>query len=270
MKRGLVFKNLYEPNRSSGGTYTATNESMEAFNKLLGEQQFGRVAGICSGGEIGLFVLLPRTKRQLTLIDHNYNGMAFATMKVLLIAEVGGRRAHELITGATSIAPSDELVKLVDKLTKKLPAVLQKAFGKDDYGWPRKFVSSAGVMEGAVQREWRKVKPEEVEAIEDKLDLIEFVHGDLTDLAIRRPFDLLYLSNALEYTGRKGRIASEKLIPSCVKPGGLVLSTCAPSAPPSYYYDRVSTKVVQKLDGMNASGSLSWNHLLHKHTPVTA
>ena len=49
-----------------------------------------------------------------------------------------------------------------------------------------------------------------------------FCHGDLTDLYDRGPYDLVYLSNALQYGGRNGRTYD---VTKMVKPGGYVCFT---------------------------------------------
>ena len=76
------------------GTYYATNEEPKLFAEFLKDVEVNRAAAICSGGEIGLFVLLPKVKRELVLIDHHYETMSFAMMKWLLIQTVGGKEAH--------------------------------------------------------------------------------------------------------------------------------------------------------------------------------
>jgi hypothetical protein len=267
MSKGVVFKDANTYKGSSGGPYVATNECIDTFNSLLGDRQFDRVAGICSGGEVGLFALLPRVKRQLTLIDHNYGSMYFALLKVMLIKEVGGRRTHELLTPPAYTKAPDELIALIKDLSQKLPKAIRDYPEPEDY-YNKKFLSNEK-LHVTIRAEWSKRTPEEVEAIENKLDLIEFVHGDLSDLGTRKPFDLLYLSNALEYNGRTGRLKADKLIESCVKPGGFVLSTGG------IYTVHESEKIlhteaVKELATIKAQAGLCWNHVLHTFNPAPA
>lgn len=279
MKKELVFKDVHPSNKTSGGVYKATNESMQAFHDLLGDLKFDRVAGICSAGEIGLFVLLPRVKRQLTLIDHSYATMAFALLKVMLIKEVGGRRAHELITKSatgydyyereqspTSNKEGTELYRLINTLHKRLPESVRTA--GSDARFPDTFVNRYGRVHSYIKAEWSKLKPEQVEEAEKKLDLVEFVHGDISDLSKRRPYDLLYLSNAMQYAGRKGYIIPEKLIPACVKPGGYVMLTTG-----TYGMSGEESKIRQvtkEVKNCQGRGSLGWLHYLNQYSPATA
>lgn len=270
MSKGVVFKEANTYKGSSGGPYIATNECIDTFNSLLGDRQFDRVAGICSGGEVGLFALLPRVKRQLTLIDHNYGSMYFALLKVLLIKEVGGKRAHEWLSPGFGVKAPDELVALVKALEKKLPkAMCQYDVEDPEYIYRKRLITTNGAVHSTIAQEWRKRTPEEVEAIEGKLDLIEFVHGDLSDLGNRKPFDLLYLSNALEYAGRKGRLKAADLISSCVKPGGLVLSTGG-IYNVDHYETVTNVKEVEQLGLVKAQAGLCWNHVLHTFKPAAA
>jgi hypothetical protein len=267
MSKGVVFKDANTYKGSSGGPYVATNECIDTFNSLLGDRKFDRVAGICSGGEVGLFALLPRVKRQLTLIDHNYGSMYFALLKVMLIKEVGGRRAHELLTPSYPTKAADELATLIKDLSKKLPKAIRQYSEPQEY-YNKKFISNGKVHYNIVA-EWNKRIPEEVEAIENKLDLIEFVHGDLSDLGKRKPFDLLYLSNALEYSGRSGRIKADKLLESCVKPEGLVLSTGGVYA--VHPDEKVAhAEGVEELATIEAQAGLCWKHVLHTFKPTAA
>lgn len=73
-----------------------------------------------------------------------------------------------------------------------------------------------------------------------KRDKCTFVHGDLTDFKALGPFDLVYLSNALQYAGRDNNRTYKPA--EWVKPGGYIAYTCSSYSDP-FYQDRGETGI---------------------------
>jgi len=262
-KKLKLFQDVNPRNGSAGGVYPATNESLETHKELLGNKKFDRIAGICSGGEVGLFVLLPRVKRQLTLIDYNYPAIGFTLLKIMLIQEVGGKRAHEFVTSRypyNKECPEFlELKKLIKKFQSKLPGKVLDSMVSTRYS----FLSPSGVN-FSIASAWKHVTAKQVEEIENKLDLVEIVHGDLSNLGGRDKYDALYLSNALDYAP-KPQIFAEELFTSCLKEGGLILSTHSDYIAAK---TRVPESLVQEVNEISGHGTLGWKHVLHKYKPA--
>jgi hypothetical protein len=55
-----------------------------------------------------------------------------------------------------------------------------------------------------IRREWQFVPIGRMERLRQSLGKVKFVHGDMLDIAEVGPFDLLYISNALDHTSRPG------------------------------------------------------------------
>src|SRR4051812_49342641 len=79
-------------------TYATTNENVGTIHDLIKGKDIKRAAGICSGGEIGFFSMLPHVKEELILVDHSFKNMTFALTKYLLIAEFGWAKTRRLFT----------------------------------------------------------------------------------------------------------------------------------------------------------------------------
>lgn len=245
--------------------YTCPNEDAVTWRQLVGRKKLTRAAGVCSGGEIGLFSILPRVSEELILVDHSKVPLACAILKSLLIQDVGFDGAVELFQNAAQYrvayagggyggyvspyAPPSSLPKRDDnyddtraplekelkKLKKYVPKTLLSAWDQgvgyyDSYTHRSSSRPSRGDHYfmggiGAMLPYWTSVPEKERRLIEDKISLVRFVHGSMTDLHDRGPFDLFYLSNAGEGgNGNRTRPDLSK-ITACVRPGGYIIST---------------------------------------------
>src|SRR3990167_2283926 len=84
---------------NSSIVYKFTNEAPEEYIKLLGERTFQRGAGICSGGEVPLFVLMPRCD-EVIAIDHSLGSLAAAYIKVVMLGHLGPKGMLNALTGS--------------------------------------------------------------------------------------------------------------------------------------------------------------------------
>lgn len=195
----MNFKDLNTYKGSS--CYAVVNESIAVWRKLLDGISVERAASICSGGEVSFFSILPCVEKELVLIDHAYGSLYYAIGKYGIIETQGAEKAYELYT-------QDVFTKEVEDGIIEANKGLPTANPRHRYG---------GTSTGRV---WRTITQEDVASFATCMDKVQFLHGDLNDLEEFGPFDLLYLSNALDYVGRNGtRFNIEKL----VKPGGYIL-----------------------------------------------
>jgi SAM-dependent methyltransferase len=190
-----------------------------------------RAAGICSGGEVGFFNLLLHAQREVVLVDHSYKSLYFAMVKYLALQKYGPD-VYERITKATTEA---EFRALAEEFEDALPPKVRTAFlhrGRYDvhgYLIPSRSPEATGVSAFASRRRdiqdvWSRLPKERVVKSCARLHKVTFLHGDLTDLATKGTFGLLYLSNALEHISGKTRnypVVQE--IEKVVRPGGHVI-----------------------------------------------
>ena len=191
------------------GVYYCPNEDFLLWRSFLRDLHIQRAAGICSAGEIGFFSLLTHARKELLLIDHSYASLAVAMCKYLALQEHGWKVVRERLS--THSGCKDLFREYREKLPEKVKEPFSLAFLDSWY------------TEGIID-EWKAVPPAVLRKACNKLDRVQFLHGDLSDLKDRGEFDLLYLSNALEHTGRNGSgytICSQ--VEAAVKNGGHVL-----------------------------------------------
>lgn len=204
----------------NAGGYTSTNEEPELINKLLGRHRFNKTAAICSGGEVIMFALLHRSKSVIG-VDHAYSALAATVAKLLLLQEFGHKKFEELLTYGKPSEVSDAF----SKVRHLLPSVLTKVAYSPAYDI------------SCLRREVHFARPGALQRLEQNLPKLELRHGDLTDIAGDGPFDLLYISNAIEHTGRAGRTMSLAAVAPLVAPGGTVILTtynANPNNAPAY------------------------------------
>lgn len=205
--------------------YVVPNEHLGMWTSLVEDLHLERAAGICSSGEVGFFSMLPRVKKELVLVDHSYRSLAIAMMKYLVMRERGVNKAYDLFTCEDYERIKTELASFVDALPSRVAQGFQQLIDKPGGG----DMSSTCFKEvKPLAHEWRALPPEKARSARRRLDRVTFLHGDLTDLAKQGPFDLVYLSNALEHSNRrKGYIRTQATeMEAAVKPGGYVLTTC--------------------------------------------
>lgn len=217
----MKFENLHDYEGSSA--YLVPNEKPLIFREMLKNYYIQRAAGICSAGEVGLFGLLPTVRKDLTLVDHCYGSLAVAMIKVLMIEEYGWEETLQLLT-AKDYAKTNVII---DKMKKKLPKPLQMKhhppFSYQNYDQKKgKYVDSHS-PNGELSLMWQSVPKTLIKQISQKLDLVTFLHGDLTDLIERGPYDLVYVSNAFGHVDRTRLSPRHAEIEKIVKPGGLII-----------------------------------------------
>lgn len=216
----LSYEDLHE--YEGGCSYFVPNEETSAWNELLDHHGVNvhYSAGICSGGEIGFLNLLPRTQRELILVDHSSKSLAGATIKWLLFKELGFERAKKVLT----CKDTSMLLKAIDEVKENLPKSLQDALQKVLYpvGYYEDWADySKDRMINRLAQAWTPAS----ESVVRKLGKVKFVHGDLTDLASKGKFGLLYLSNAMDiwHPSRLGGAAQGIEIAKCAHKGTLIM-----------------------------------------------
>lgn len=73
-------------------------------------------------------------------------------------------------------------------------------------------------------RAYEEIGQKPITEFRAKRDKVKFLHGDLSDLEARGPFDLVYLSNALQFRTREGKRGGHDPL-KWVKPGGYLAQT---------------------------------------------
>lgn len=253
------------------GHYNCPNEDTRCWREGIKGMVLFRAAGICSGGEVGFFSILPAVRRKLVLVDHSYLSLHVAITKYLVLAAHGPKETYRLFTKASH----EELLKVVQAVEGDLPDAVRNCPGLEvgrggiytsrNYGdWrapnpkshnnrrievyntkthryemkdnPNYPVYVPGFNK--IQRHWnRHITLDLVQKAYKKLHLVKFIHGDLRDIAEDGPYGLIYLSNALEHSNRDGQRPAllDHVRPSLRKGGVLVTA--------GYYYDRYSNAV---------------------------
>lgn len=227
----------------SGPLYKVTNEEPEMLSSLLGKRSFKRTAGILSAGEVLLSVLLPRS-REVVAIDHSYGSIAVAYLKVILLDTMGAKALKDLLFEATT---PEQLKPLLERAMTSIPPELTKHIHASDvfrYDLP------------SLRKEWHYMPLATLERARQRLDRVTFIHGDIVeDLAAEGQFSLLYVSNAMEHTGRTHRSPILADFAKLVQPGGYLLSTTTNKP-----FDTKEWDLVKYIAGVRSS----WNHVLHK------
>lgn len=207
MSATVPFKDVHA--YSSGGGYTAPNEAPLVWRELLKGIPVYKAAGICSAGEVGLFGILPLVRENLYLVDHSYHSLSVALAKYLLLREHGPEVARDLLT-ATS---QEKLLSTLDGLKERLPAKV-KPNSRHFQSYDR----------ATLRWLWNSTPKKILQKSYSKLDKVQFIHGDLIDLAEYGPFGVLYLSNALSHYSRTGKHPIVAEVEKLVKPGGYVVA----------------------------------------------
>src|SRR6266487_1190780 len=186
-------------------TYTMSNESLEGWGEVLKDISVERAAAICSGGEVAFFSILPHVQEELQLIDHCYSSLYFAIGKYKIIEDLGPKKSLKLLS--TYSGSTNEVPTLISKANEGLPTL---------YG---RFKESKFCYTHTM---WEWISQKEVDEFSENKEKISFLHGDLSDLIDRGPFDLVYISNALDYKTRKNVYVDPATIERIVKPGGFI------------------------------------------------
>lgn len=194
------------PNAAIGTGYGATNEEPLLMRPMI--KPFKAGLGIASAGEVTFLALLPKTQETLVLIDHSYTSLRVFCLKALLLATLGPVETRNLLIAENAKGWQVE----IDKVKHHLPSRVENALDR--------FV----MEQSNVRREWFYADLPTLRRAAKNLHKIKLIHGDLFDVTDRGPYDFLYLSNALEHTGRGGTSPQAKDISSkLVKTGSPVI-----------------------------------------------
>jgi hypothetical protein len=267
----LVFEDMHDfP--GNGDFYATPNESLELWDRLLQGLKLYKVAGICSGGEVGFFNLLPRVQRELVLLDHSYKALYFAAVKYLALQKYGPEETYNLLSSGRGTYQT-----LATEFETELPVVLNNAWKRPTLysNHPRRGADAFESHSTSVARFWQHQKKDVLVKTCAKLHKVTFVHGDLTDLAAKGKFGLVYLSNALEsnHLNRERKTSIPAKVAACIKPEGYVLTTHTASM----YSNRVTypenwelVSEAEYQDVPRGPWELEWKYQLRQVHPVAA
>jgi hypothetical protein len=231
--------------------YGCTNEEPELLRTFLTKRTFDRIAAIASAGEMTYFLLLPRCNQELVAVDHSYRSLYVSYAKAALLDKLGPRKTKKLFVEGTPVQVYDEVAKLTIPEVLKSKVRMDHALGSLDLQGVRRewFYASEGVLRQAAK----------------KLDKLTFLHGDLTDLSGK--FNLLYVSNAHEHSGRHGRGPQSNDFSSLMTDDGAIL---AAHTFMSSYGTSHAAKVVfadwnptKQLKGFRTA----WHYMLYERKP---
>lgn len=213
----MKFEDLHDHVGSE--TYLVSNEEVHVLRDMVKKLRVERAAGICSAGEVGLLALLPLTRRELVLVDHNYGSLSVAMRKYLLLRERGARDTIRLLTGKST---GNELHATLHGYESLLPERVARSLSHAAF--TRSSYDGSALLVGDVFTAWKALPARLTAKAARKLDRVTFLHGDLTDLQARSPFDLLYVSNALEHSSRlRRRLTVDGDLQGILKPGGYLI-----------------------------------------------
>src|SRR5581483_3317482 len=108
--------------------FMVTNEQPEVFAELLGDMTFTSAAAICSGGEMLLFLLLPRVTRELIAVDHSYRALGAAIVKAQMLVSLGAKDCRQLFIEKDT----KKIQQIAQPFKKALPQPVQDALLKVD------------------------------------------------------------------------------------------------------------------------------------------
>jgi hypothetical protein len=203
------------PTYSASG-FTVTNEEPELHRALLRGRRFNSTACIASGGEIMFFILINRSK-ELTAVDHSYRALAACWLKALCLDQFGPRETKRLFSEITY----KEFVAKAEKLADGFPDALKKHFNL----WPGALTQvTINVSEfESMRREWFYADERVLAKSCRNMGRVTLMHGDLRDLD--KEYDLLYVSNAMEHSGRDRKYPRADDLAKFVRPKGFMLVT---------------------------------------------
>lgn len=245
--------------------YVVPNEHLGIWTDLVAQVKVERAAGICSSGEVGFFSMLPQVREELVLVDHSYRSLCIAMCKYMVMNELGVTKAVELFASGDGEQIKAQLDKVVHKLPPKIVEAYNKLYARQGGG---QMASHSFQEANLLAMEYKALPVPLARKAKARFDKVTFLHGDLTDLKDRGPFDLLYLSNALEHTSRTGNPPLVDQVFTAVKPGGHVIT-----AYPGSYEGRKYTRIPESWEEVASLRSqynnenyskISWVHALFK------
>lgn len=239
-----------------GYCYGVINEQLGGWREALKDVAgFGakRGAAICSGGEVGFFLLLPHVQEELTMLDYSYGSLFYALGKYHVIEKKGASFAHDAFTKypeyTAEYAKALEAYRYgvynytthrYDHPPKPTPPAgdLLDLFFEGNKGIGKQEAESAAANWPLVglDRVWADLSVEEVAAFRKNRTKVNFVHGDISQLAETGPYDFVYFSNALQYHSAQdgdpyrhsyaldyNQEAAQYEMDKIIKPGGYAL-----------------------------------------------
>jgi hypothetical protein len=229
--------------------YGVTNEEPLLLRDLT--RPFKRGLAIASAGEIAFFALLPRADETLVLVDHSYSSLRTFCLKALMLSTLGPAETINLL--GTAFDPWSHLLKFVPMLPPRLAEARLDTWSLEP---------------ATINRLWASIDLASLQAAKDNLHKIKLIHGDLVDTADRAPYDLLYLSNALEHNcraalgGPKAQtyqvFPSVDALSSLLTPDAQILWTKSRNTSSGTTKDALTRwPVVQSLSGK----AMSWDYL---------
>lgn len=216
------------------GGFNITNEDpltfVEQLDKYIDPAHPPKKAlSICSGGEIPIYVLLPVCKRVFA-VDHGTEALAAAQTKALWLSTWGAKRMQKFIkdnmpTGYSQ-ANSETFKQALQKAYPRISAALRASMKSTT----ATNFSPFGYEGTMMNRYWvDQFDPERLERARKRLGSLKFIMGDIVlDTAKFGKFDLAYLSNCTEHSGRKFSPGLNHFEP-LLAPGALVLYTSSGS-----------------------------------------
>jgi hypothetical protein len=251
--KGIRFTDL-RPTYVGSHYYIVPNESVNGWIHLVEslKTRFKHAGSICSGGEVPLLVLLPFADK-VTAIDHSYKSLAIAISKVLLLRN---HTADQLIQ-----MNKVTLNGLITEFQKDLPESLRCFNIAND------LCCESGSY-GTVTGKWRKIGLHRIDAIRERLDDIDFIHGDLRDLP---RVDCIYTSNAAGHE-RHDKAPSEaftKDVCRSLVSGGHLLSSHAVDNESSIKLVESFWRCANNKDIPDDGGMSSWEQTVYLRLSAT-
>lgn len=242
----LKFEDLHPKDMASG--YYVTNETPELLRDMLLKQKghVERAAGICSGGEVPFFVLLPAAN-EVIAIDHTYGALVVTAIKAAILEKLGPHGTMNLFTERTY----EDFIKVVLDVKDAVPEIWRSHFSID-----KQFSKEYNFNH--FKREWFLAGIEILEIAHRNLHKLKLVHGDLSDLSKFGTFDCIYTSNAFgEHLNRDGMYPTVKAIEPALKADGVILHTSNLGA---------NWKALSNSPG----GRTTWRHAISQRLTVAA
>lgn len=245
------------PSYSATG-YVTTNEEPEAWKTLVKECKFTRAASIASGGEIPLLVLLPFGK-EVVAVDHSYRSVLITYVKSLMLETLGPRDTKKVLEAGNKELFSEAVGKVVHLLPDALGTKLEEMENSKYEGYdPNSVFKYSSLGTGAdlnsMRGSWHYASMQTLSAACRHMNKLTLIHGDLVkDLEKYGPFDLMYISNAMEHTGRDHKNPTPSGILKSLADDGTVLMS-------GYSYTKFPPgwKTISKVAGYRTT----WEHHL--------
>lgn len=193
--------------------YSCTNEEPELMREMLAAtgRTFERGGAIASSGEVTMFSLLPFCQ-QMVCIDHSYRSLANFYTKIATLKQIGVTemlRLMEKNDHATLLQHAEAAYKALLPEPLKAAQPWEGVTLTASWSSPYKTPTFSAVDFTDIRREWyfqyRFFSDQAFRDLLVKAKDLKLIHGDIMDLAAHGPYDLMYVSNALEHDGRNGK-----------------------------------------------------------------